>query len=297
MPDLSARLPPPHLASRVGPGIGQSALDAFDREGASVRSQILRLLPPDWSFEDKRVLDFGCGSGRVLRHFLDETGHAELWGCDIDGPSIEWLQANLSPPLRCFQNETEPPLPLASEYIDLAWATSVFTHIEHWAGWLLELHRVLRPDGVFIASFLGQGMWEARVREPYREDQVGMTVLGVWRGPGADVLHSEWWLRAHWGRAFEVLEVARPASAAAHSYIALRKRSGHFTREALERIDPNEPRELLALQTNLRVQRYELAALAEERPLRELVGARLLRALGRSPLIGPARLLRRRLRR
>ena len=303
MPDPSARLPPPHLASRVGPGPGQSPLEAFDSEGASVRRHILRLLPPDWSFEDKRVLDFGCGSGRVLRHFLADAGHAELWGCDIDGPSIEWLQANLSPPVRCFQNGTEPPLPLESEYIDLMWATSVFTHIEHWAGWLLELHRVLRPGGILVASFLGRGMWEARVREPYREDQVGMTVVGAWRGPRADVLHSEWWLRAHWGRAFEVLDVAHPAPnpdgspAVAHSYIALRKRSGHFTREALERIDPDEPREVLALETNVRVQRYELAALAEQRPLRELVRERLLRTLQRSPLIGPARLLRQHLRR
>jgi SAM-dependent methyltransferase len=92
-----------------------------------VSDRIQCFLPPDWSFEGKRVLDFGCGSARVLRHFLDEARHGEFWGCDIDGPSIDWIASNLSPPLRCFQNEPEPPLALEASYLDLIWATSVFT--------------------------------------------------------------------------------------------------------------------------------------------------------------------------
>jgi len=51
---------------------------------------------------------------------------------------------------------------------------------------------VLAPEGTLIASFLGEGMWAPLVREPYREDEVGMTVLRHWRKEGADVLHSEW---------------------------------------------------------------------------------------------------------
>jgi SAM-dependent methyltransferase len=298
-----APVPPPHLAARVGSVQGADPLAFYLSEGATVRERIERLLPPDWTFDDKRVLDFGCGSARVLRHFLDVADRAELWGCDIDGPSIDWVKANLSPPLRCFQNDPEPPLPFEDGYLDLIWATSVFTHIDLWSAWLLEMHRLLASDGVLIASFLGEGMWEALVGEPYPEDEVGMTVLRHWEtgSAGPDVLHSEWWLRAHWGRAFDVLEVERPprrpdgAPQTTHSYIVLRKRPGSFTREELEHTDPDDPRELAALQTNVRILRAEIDDLAS-RPVSSIVTSTLRDGLMRSRVRAPLRRIRQALR-
>ncbi len=42
---------------------------------------------------------------------------------------------------------------------DLIWAVSVFTHLaETWSAWLLELHRVLKPGGILLATFMGEGM-------------------------------------------------------------------------------------------------------------------------------------------
>jgi SAM-dependent methyltransferase len=295
-------VPPPELASRVGPGDRTDPLEAYEREGRDVSARIRVLLGPDWAFENRRVLDFGCGSARVLRHFHAEARTAEFWGCDIDGPSIDWLRSELSPPFHGFQSSEEPPLPFADGYLDLVWAASVFTHIERWAPWLAELHRVLAPGGLLVASYLGEGMWEALVREPYREDEVGMTVLHHWRGPDADVLHSEWWLRAHWGRAFEVVEVARPprrpdgSSAVAHSWIALRKREVEVSEADLERCDPAEPRELAALRTNLRVLRYEMAALRDAGSLRTAASGALRDLAERARLRAPARRLRRSLR-
>jgi len=60
-----------------------------------------------------------------------------------------------------------PPLPFPDGTFDLIYAISVFTHITtHWAGWLLELHGLLRPEGVFIATFHGRsdvdGVWLVR---------------------------------------------------------------------------------------------------------------------------------------
>jgi SAM-dependent methyltransferase len=300
VPVHDAPVPPANLAVRVGSVEGADPVAFYLKEGAAVRERIEQLLPPQWSFEGKRVLDFGCGSARVLRHFLDEAEGGEFWGCDIDASSIDWVNANLNPPLHCFQNEHDPPLAFDDEYLDLIWATSVFTHIDRWSTWLLELHRVLAPDGLLIASFLGEGIWDALVGEPYREDQVGMTVLHHWRdgGPGAEVFHSEWWLREHWGRAFEVLEVVGPprtpngAPEITHSYIALRKRQATPTQQELEWCNPSEPRELAALQTSVRLLRREIDELVarghSKRTLRE--------ALLRSPLGDPARRLRNRFR-
>ena len=61
-----------------------------------------------------------------------------------------------------------------------------------------------------IATFLGEGIWDALVGEPYVEEAVGMTTLRHWTLADAWVFHSEWWLREHWGRAFEVAEIVRP---------------------------------------------------------------------------------------
>jgi SAM-dependent methyltransferase len=246
-------------------------IEFYLREGAAVRARIERLLPPGWTFDGTRVLDFGCGSARVLRHFLEEAERAEFWGCDIDGPSVDWARTHFSPPMRFEQNRPEPPLPFAAGAFDLVWATSVFTHIDRWSEWIAEMHRVLAPGGMLIASFLGEGMWEALVGEPYREDEVGMTVRRHWQD-GPWVLHSEWWLREHWGRAFDVDAVARPPRDAdgrpqvTHSYIAMRKRDVAVTREELERIDPAEPREPAGLRTNVRLLRAEIDELVAARP-------------------------------
>ena len=110
----------------------------------------------------------------MLRQFLDEAEQAQFWGCDIDAPSIAWVEANLSPPCGSFHNRFTPPLPLEAGSLDLVYATSVFTHIDElWSDWLLELHRILAPGGRLISSFLGEGMWEALIGEPYREELVG----------------------------------------------------------------------------------------------------------------------------
>jgi SAM-dependent methyltransferase len=305
VPGSSPPLPPVELAARVGTVEGWDAHEAYLREGAALRARLERFLPPEWTFDGKRVLDFGCGSARVLRHFLEEAEQAEFWGCDIDGPSIDWVSANLCPPLHCFQNGLAPPLPLQDGYLNLVWATSVFTHIDLWSDWLLEMHRVLAPGGLLIASFLGEGMWEALVGESFREDEVGMAVLGHWKegGAGSWVFHSEWWLREHWGRAFEILEVARPPRTAdgspqvTHSYIAMRKRPGTFTSGQLERCDPGEPRELAGAQTNVRLLRGEIAGLVKEATPEPDTLSSLRRAVLGSPLGGRAGRVRERLRR
>jgi SAM-dependent methyltransferase len=274
----------------------------YEREGAAVRARIESLLPSGWSFEDKRVLDFGCGSARVLRQFADEAQTAELWGCDVHGPSVQWVREHLSPPLHCFQNEPDPPLPLADGYLDLVWATSVFTHItDNWSSWLLELHRVLRPGGTLIASFLGEGVWDAMLGEPYNEDCVGMTVLRHWQD-GPWVFHSEWWLREHWGRLFEVLEVSRPERASdgtpqvTHSYIALRKHGATLDRAALERCAADEPREFAGLRTQIRLLRDEIDSLIAQQPPPGTRTSAWRRALLASPLRRPARAVARWLR-
>jgi SAM-dependent methyltransferase len=100
----------------------------------------------------RRVLDFGCGCGRVLRQWHAIVG-PEFHGSDYNVESTEWVAANL-PHVKAAHNQLEPPLLFDSGYFDLIYAISVFTH---WPknlqfAWLRELHRVLAPGGLLLLT-------------------------------------------------------------------------------------------------------------------------------------------------
>jgi SAM-dependent methyltransferase len=211
-------LPPDDLIVRTGVSPTrfvdvEARRHRFDEIGREVHAFVLALLAPHWNWSGKTVLDFGCGSGRLLRWLLPhaEDG-AKLAGCDIHEPSIRWLREHYPEAVRLYVNDPEPGLPDGDKAFDLVCAVSVFTHLTNWAPWLLELRRVLKPGGILVASVLGRASWEssaacARGIE-WDEDRTGLLVeqygTGFHDGYGPAVFASEWWLREHWGRALDV---------------------------------------------------------------------------------------------
>jgi SAM-dependent methyltransferase len=152
-----APLPPLEIAGRAGPIASGDFRAHYKEVGRLCREAITDRLPEDWTWEGKRALDFGCGAGRVLRHFLPESDRCLFHGCDIDEPALAWAIEHLSPPFELFASREMPPLRRPDASFDLVWAMSVFTHLEHesWSAWLLELHRVLKPGGILIAFLQG----------------------------------------------------------------------------------------------------------------------------------------------
>jgi len=213
---------------------------------------LVSLLPDDWSFDGKRVLDFGSGAGRTLRHFLAEAENGEFWGADIDRPSIEWMEQNLCPPLHPWHCSAWPPLGLEHGSFDLIYAVSVFTHLtDNSTAMLHELHRLLKPGGLLIASYMGRWNSEFFAKEPWEEDRVGRNILyptRPWDLGGPAVLISDWWVREHWGRAFEIVQIAPQIHNM--SWAVMRKLDVELTDEDLDR-PGDDPREYRALQHNL----------------------------------------------
>jgi SAM-dependent methyltransferase len=245
-------IPPLELASRIGGGY-----EDYGVISAAHRRHIDSMLPADWTFSGKRVLDFGCGTGRTLTAYVDEADNAEFWGCDIHAPSIEWANQHLSPPFHFFVCEETPPLNQSEAQFDLVYAMSVFTHItDQWSAWLLELHRVMRPGGVAVISILGPAMAQTILGRDW-DERIGMAVVDLhkgWEIGGPSVLLSEWWIHEHWGRAFEILrfEPYRSESGGAgHSFVAMRKRDVDITVGGLEQVRLEDPREQLATTANL----------------------------------------------
>jgi SAM-dependent methyltransferase len=287
-------LPPRSLVQRVGWDLhAPDPLTVYEQRGREQWRLVKEQLPADWTPAGRRMLDFGAGAGRLVRHALADDPGVECWACDLDAASVAWMRSHLSPPLHVFQSGEWPPTAQATASFDLICAFSVFTHLrESWSAWLLELRRLLREDGLLIATVFGPGI-DAHGDVPVGEDVNGMNVVAPgtsWNDGGPLIIHSEWWLRAHWGRAFEIVRVRRgepggPPPLYGQSLIAMRPRATPLTPTDLERAETGEPRELAAAQSNVtslcaEIERLngELATFASSRSWR-ITGP--LRATGR----------------
>jgi SAM-dependent methyltransferase len=163
VPDLAPDgfpIPPERLIVRAGATLGVDVVAEYLAGAPWMKQKLVSLLERCAGVDASaapRILDFGCGAGNVLRHFGAEATRGEVWGCDIDPASIAWLQENLCPPFRFFKVPQTMALPTPDDHFDLVYAVSVFTHIAaDWAQCLLELHRSLKPGGIFMATVLGE---------------------------------------------------------------------------------------------------------------------------------------------
>jgi SAM-dependent methyltransferase len=97
----------------------------------------------------KRILEFGCSTGRMVRHLADLAARGvEVRGVDISAEHVAWARRHLSPPFHFTTTTTFPHLPFDDHYFDFVFAGSVFTHIRDlWDSFLLELRRVTSPGG------------------------------------------------------------------------------------------------------------------------------------------------------
>jgi SAM-dependent methyltransferase len=133
-----------------------------------------------------RVLEIGCGQGRVafaLRYILTQGPYL---GFDIDGEKIAFLQRTFHPAHPNFEfvwadvrnsfynpagrvPATDYRFPAPDRSQDLVFAASVFTHMvpEHTAHYFREAARVLAPAGRCVFSvFLLDHYLSGRTRRP-----------------------------------------------------------------------------------------------------------------------------------
>ena len=106
-----------------------------------------------------QIFEWGCGTGRILRHLrrLYDPAAVALSGSDYNPAAVEWC-ARAFPDIPVFRNDVAPPLELEESSIDIAYCSSVLTHLsdELCRQWIAELTRVVRPGG--LISFTTAGM-------------------------------------------------------------------------------------------------------------------------------------------
>lgn len=217
-------LPLPAPAERFGyPADDAAYLHMGALDAAVVRAAIDRHLGPR---QDLALLDFGCSSGRVLRHF-DAERSAQGWrlhGVDIQARPIEWLRLHFPQDYLVTTGTVQPHLPFEDNSLDVIYGFSVFTHIKYlWDMWLLELRRVLKPGGLLVQTIHTENAWafyhgqreEAWVRRAHSAPMLDRPEMDAdWFHHGDIAVSQAFWkaeiARRNWGRYLEVLELLPP---------------------------------------------------------------------------------------
>jgi len=164
-----------------------------------------------------------------------------VFGCDIDVPAVAWLRENYAN-IEATVNKNLPPLPYRDGQFDLLFGYSVFTHLSeaYQDEWLNELRRVTAPGAVLLLTTSGEAMWKHTLENSTcaNLDQLGqmrgdLDTRGIihWTGEGWEAFfpefyhttfHLPWYIKEHWGKWFEVVEV-RESGAWVQDMVVLRR--------------------------------------------------------------------------
>jgi ubiquinone/menaquinone biosynthesis C-methylase UbiE len=113
-------------------------------------------LPPRWS----RVLDFGCGAGRLSQALAEHAD--EVTGVDVSPPMLA-VARELDPAQRCrfVLNETADLARFDDGAFDLVYSELVLQHLPAPVidGYLAEFVRVLAPGGVAVFQCTTRPLW------------------------------------------------------------------------------------------------------------------------------------------
>lgn len=107
----------------------------------------------DRPLADARVVDFGCGWGRLTRFLARDVAPGNLYGCDPVESILDVCRETRVPATLARSEFVPDRVPFAGRF-DLAFAFSVFTHLSEpaHAACLDALHAALRPGAILVVT-------------------------------------------------------------------------------------------------------------------------------------------------
>jgi SAM-dependent methyltransferase len=201
-------IPPQRLIVSVS---GISDITLFLKEGELATQSILETLSKnEIRIKDfSTILDFGCGCGRVMRHWTDLI-NTTVFGTDMNPKMIAWCKQNI--PFAQFDtNDSVPPLSYSDHKFNFIYALSVFSHLSEpmQFAWMDELHRALQENGFLLFTVRGQRYFsrlDPDEKEKFRNEKI------VVRNPDhsgtnmCNAYHSEEFVRHKLTLKFKVID-------------------------------------------------------------------------------------------
>lgn len=185
----------------------------------------------------KYMLDFGAGVGRTMQYFNFNDNYL-LYACDVDPSAVEYL-TKLFSNVQVYNNYFEPPLIYQSNFFDIIYSVSVWTHLplNLQEPWLNEMHRILKPGGLALITTIGVYGHDRRTHlqaaNYSREELISAgikycdyedteNIPGVGKSYGATYQTIDY-TRNHWNKKFSILDIQEGIIDNLNDLVILRK--------------------------------------------------------------------------
>ena len=186
-----------------------------------------------------RILDFGCGVGRVVLPMYYNLKKPDQC-VDVDPAVIAYLN-QVVPEANPEVSSFEPPLNFPDCEFDVVYAVSVWTHLPPESAhlWLLEMRRILRPGGIALLTtsnyevlrqrrthaVLGPLGWADVADNDLREQ--GYMFKATPSTPGTGLYgmasHDPDWIRREWAKYMPVIGIESGAILGVQDINVMRK--------------------------------------------------------------------------
>ncbi len=107
---------------------------------------------PEYGNKSPLIADFGCGDGLMASYIANYFPQAKIHGIDPSPESIKVAQQKYPHFHFTINSDQKSDLDFDDNYFDIIYSAGTFHHIpfKYHEGYIQEIHRILKPNGIFI---------------------------------------------------------------------------------------------------------------------------------------------------
>ncbi len=122
-------------------------------------------------FDNKRIIDFGCGTGRHITHCLNRNA-SEILGIDISEAMLSVARKKFKYPKVHFIQSGLDAIPILSSIFDVGIASLVLSHLNQLGPCLREMGRVLKTGARLLITDIHWSFSERGWQRTFRPQEL-----------------------------------------------------------------------------------------------------------------------------